>query len=645
MNKKILLLSIFTSLTFLVFGQKSFIKRTVKKGPLAGGIYFSQTPKGLVLKMSKVQMEEEIRKNGYTPLLVTTRKSWGETLITGIAFWKKPNHFKDLVDIKIETKNNGNQLTLINENTIIEHNTTKSEKASINFVEKKNKAFLYWGGDDNTKGDRTIWTNYLHKRRYSSYPYGDLITYNDDKICELKNYRLYQYENKKPIFSYKMWETWRPYFYSEGKEVDTYDFHKSTRKEYELYIGELMKKDLTQIIESTTIGRLKTLFILTRIQAWYSTINGFESSYSFARKIGDEYYKLALKNEKKFENIDNLRTFMKLLKKLHWRSDVPYESYYKLKESEVDVFIKAELASKMEENKSLLKEKNITLRHTFNQGIIGKDYVPPVTGSYNAGKKYKVGDIEIQEEDYREYVREGGYSKDVEGYTAVYQIINESPDYQLVEVDISCTGKFSDIKRRSWLSQLANWTASNYKTDVEQKDIQQNVTYILKPNASLKDQIIVGEDQPIDFILTIPKIVTVDKVWVDQLDLAISGDDRKLVDLYMNDSKASAWHKKITANKNRIIKNLANEFSQNNINNINASIKIVDDLLFDKDFDSEVDLIIKNLGDIPLMVSYSCPFKTETVKVDANTTFKKRHRIKGIYKSELKVKIKKVAIP
>ena len=442
-----------------------------------------------------------------------------------------------------------------------------------------------------------------------------------------------------------MWQIWSPYFYRENKEINTYAFYNNTRKEFEAYIGKLMGEDLSQIIESETIGILKTVFILTRLQAWYTAINGHKVTYGFAREIGDKYYELALKKEKKFENLDNLRTFMKLLKKLHWRSDIPFKEYYKLKESEVDELIKAGLALKMEANKTLLKEKKILLRHTFNQGIIGKDYVPPVTGSYNAGKKYKVGDIEIQEEDYRQYVREGGYSKDVQGYTAVYQIINESTDYQLVEVDISCTGKFSDIKRRSWLSQLANWTASNYKTDVEQKDIQQNVTYILKPNSSLKDQIIVGEDQPVDFILTIPKIVTVDKAWVDQLDLAISGDDKKLVDQYLNDSKASAWHEKITTNKNRIIKNLANEFSQNNINNIKSSIEIVDNVLFDKDFDSEVDLIIKNSGDIPLMVTYSCPFKDETIKIDANATFKKRHVIKGINKNKLKVEIKKVARP
>lgn len=623
--------------------QSYDFKTAINNGANPAGIYsieFNKWHSGK--KYSLKKLKKFLNKKGYN--LVDYDFDIKDNKVYGFAFSKKYTN-KEVYSFNVDlTVSNDEESTFMfpNDNEYL-------EKAGNRFVSIKlngSKSKLTYGNDGKVFGksipNKYSWiSEYLcDDRKLLVYEKHELEmkTLTDQYIL---NYDFENYGGAKYRNSYKR--------YGNSLELMT-----------SKYIS-LLDKEMEYILNSSHMDYSKVLVFLIRIQPWLKgqfgshrptkNLQGWSRDkygMKVRRHVINTYYNYfdkMVKNEKQFVKSENLRRYITLLSRAEvriWNSEL-YEEYIKNKKEELNRLVAKEMSDKMAENRKLAEGKNIMLRHTFNKGIIGKDYVPPVTGYYNAGKKYKVGDIEIQEDDYRKYVREGGYNKDVEGYTAVYQIINNSSDYQLVEVDISCTGKFSDITRRSWLSQLANWTASNYKTNVEQRPIKQNVTYIVKPKSALKDQVIVGEDQPTDFIFTVPKIVTVSKEWIDQLDLAISGSNLQIVDRYLKDEKAKAWRNKINKNKQRIIKVLEKEFSDRYIKDVSASIKIVNELLYDEDFESEVNLIIENTSEIPLMVSYNCPFLSETIKIEANSKYEKRHSIKGVSKPQLKVKLLKVS--
>jgi len=424
---------------------------------------------------------------------------------------------------------------------------------------------------------------------------------------------------------------------------------------------KILDDEMDYLVNGAQFSHSKALLFFIRIQPWVKSFfyryKPTFDDYNFSKDKVEKKVRRHILNayktsfekikasEKQFTNSRDLQkyiTFLDNISRFVWNSTA-YTDYVKEKKALLEELILKEKAEAMEANRKMAADNNLLLRHTFNFGVIGKDYVPPVMGSYNAGKTYQIGEVEVQEKDYRRYVKEGGYDKDVEGYTAVYQIINNSTEYKIVEVDLNCTGKFSDIVKRSWLNQLVNWTVSNYKTKYAEKRVNQSSTYIIAPKTALKDQVIVGEEEPIDFIFTVVDILTVEKVWVVNLNLAITGDDIPLIDQYLKDPKAKAWYNKLEANKNKIIQERAQAFSKKYTPSIKANIQIVDDLLFDKDFESEVTLIIKNTSDIPLLVDYTCPFKSDTIKIEGGAIFKKRHTIKGITKNKLKVKINKVS--
>ncbi|MCE1200260.1 MAG: LamG domain-containing protein, partial [Marinilabiliales bacterium] len=133
-----------------------------------------------------------------------------------------------------------------------------------------------------------------------------------------------------------------------------------------------------------------------------------------------------------------------------------------------------------------LKEVGILYRTEFKYGKIGTDYVPAYTSTYNAGQKFQINGMDVQIVDNKERVVKGGYDKDINGYTAVYQLINQSSKNYLISFHIGGTSKMTDIVKNG-----SFFSFREYKTDINFSDFSFTKTILLKPNESFKNQLIV----------------------------------------------------------------------------------------------------------------------------------------------------------
>lgn len=315
---------------------------------------------------------------------------------------------------------------------------------------------------------------------------------------------------------------------------------------------------------------------------------------------------------------------------MNWKNLLGYA------ESKYDFVMIKDLKEENDRSEKDLSELGVVYRTDFKYGKIGEDYVPAITSTYNAGKKYLVNGVEmIQEVDYRTRVEDGDYVKDIKGYTAVYQLINTSNKTLLLSFSINGTSKMTDIvKNTRWFSYNA------FDTDVTYTDFNYKNHIILGPNESFKDQLIAGVEIPINYALLVDDIVEVTPGWLNNLKAAVSGSDYNYARSFLNDPIASKYYKEqIEKNINQLQEQSIKNYTELNKKNITITIYPKNEVLFDPDFESDVVISILNNGLDKVKVHFETPFgKFEEVLV-AKQRKEVSRKIKGVSKANLKATI------
>jgi hypothetical protein len=280
------------------------------------------------------------------------------------------------------------------------------------------------------------------------------------------------------------------------------------------------------------------------------------------------------------------------------------------------------LENKKRINNSILKIAGIEYRETFREGKIGERYVPSISKSQSYNETRYINGVAINETKFNDYTT-GGYDESRYGYTAVYQLFNESDKTYLVDVEISASVKSTEYRTQS------SWSGDDQKVSVNKtNELTKRVTYVLKAGSELKDQIIVGETKPSDFIFSVLNISAVEAAWFDNLTVAINGEDLSLAKKYFFDDKAKYWKPEIAGNLARLA-----------YMNIDKSLSTGDK--FDRDFKSPVSLVIKNNNDFAIELGLSNNFNARlgNVQIGANQTFRVTLTALGRRKDDLEVTV------
>jgi len=172
--------------------------------------------------------------------------------------------------------------------------------------------------------------------------------------------------------------------------------------------------------------------------------------------------------------------------------------------------------------KLLKKQSGLDIRHTFHQGKIGTLYVPSVTNSYPSTTTHYINGHAINETTYHDS-SSGGYNSDRYGYTAVYQIFNNSDKNYIVTVRASGTSTMSEmgVSTGSWSGEQSTYTNHN------RKHFSQKTSYLLKAKSESKDQLVTGETQPNDFKVIVVKAVPVSDEWISGLQEALKSENHE----------------------------------------------------------------------------------------------------------------------
>lgn len=287
-------------------------------------------------------------------------------------------------------------------------------------------------------------------------------------------------------------------------------------------------------------------------------------------------------------------------------------------------------------------ENGLVFRYDIKSGKIGEDYIPPTYDSYNAGKTFYLGGIEVKEKNMQSYVKEGGYNRDVQGYTYVFQIINSTDKIFKVNYSTGGHGKFPNTEKSYFIG-----IDLGYRTVDEHLNFESKNFIVLRPQKTFKDQITLGTTIPIDFEFVVDKIEEFDVSWMNGLENALkTTSDLALIDRYLADSRASDWYDKLNQNRSSVIKAREATLFHQYLPLIESSIRPKDDLFFDKDFESEVLFTIKNNSDRKLLLAYSvCDGENELITLNSLEKFDGVQKVKGFTKGELTVKIKQIKIP
>jgi hypothetical protein len=248
------------------------------------------------------------------------------------------------------------------------------------------------------------------------------------------------------------------------------------------------------------------------------------------------------------------------------------------------------LSNKKTINESIFERAGISYRETFREGKIGERYVPSLSNTHSYNKTRYINGVAINETEFENYTT-GGYDESRYGFVSVYQFFNETNTSYLVDVEITATTKNTEYKTKS------SWSGDDTRVSVNKKNklIQRN-SYFLKAKEELKDQLVVGEEIPDDFLIRVIKITPVDASWIDNLAIAQEGDDLSLTFNYFKDPKAIYWQPTIAANFARL-------------SYMNLSTKISVGPKFDSDFKSPVKIEFVNENDFPIDVRFSSNFK------------------------------------
>jgi len=414
-----------------------------------------------------------------------------------------------------------------------------------------------------------------------------------------------------------------------------------------------MKSELNSIVTNPSLKYFKLYYLIRMAAANYSFCSKAQNCSYWREKISpcqtrdiimsivSSNFDALLNNEPMFTDIESQKKKIEVLKSLNdIRYCASYASAYIEKNEKYLVELIQQKAKEKVANAIAKAEKlNIILRHTFKYGTIGTDYIPTIERSRKKVlDSYYVNETNVEISQYENYSI-GGYSKNVSGYTAVYQLINNSDNYYIVPIEITASCKFSKT-----IVDNSFWTGTSYKTQSEFKPIKKRETYKMGPKEAVKDQEIVGELEPDDFTINLGNVVIVSKSWIDELDLALSSNNLDIVNRYLDDVNATNWHAKILNNKQRIEANMAEEITVKYIPFTKAAIKPLNDLTYDPDFDSEVEVKIMNNSDKALKVAFTVPFGNYNAEIQAKSTYIKNFTIKGHTKNELFIKINSVSL-
>lgn len=284
--------------------------------------------------------------------------------------------------------------------------------------------------------------------------------------------------------------------------------------------------------------------------------------------------------------------------------------------------VELNIANKKLINNSILNLSGIRFRETFREGKIGERYVPVISKSQSYNETRYINGVAINETKFNDYT-EGGYDESRFGFTAVYQLFNESAQTYLVDVEISATVSNTEYKKKS------SWSGPDRNVEVKKNNVLvKKLTYVLKANSELKDQIIVGEKKPTDFMVSVLNITPVDSEWFNQLSVAMDGDDIGLTTQYFFDDKALFWKPDVAGNLARQIY-------------MSLDKKIITGDKFDRDFKSPVQVVFTNNSATAITLTYRANFmeQARTVNIKGNSEFKDTVMALGRDKDELKVTV------
>lgn len=277
----------------------------------------------------------------------------------------------------------------------------------------------------------------------------------------------------------------------------------------------------------------------------------------------------------------------------------------------------------------------LEFKYTFKEGKIGEGWVPAKYGYYNAGKTYKVGEVEVKEQDYRKRLEREGHSIDLKGISYVYQIVNPSTKMYKVNYTISGHGNFQYYQQPGWFRYEGLRNAWNH--------YKFSSFAILKPQASFRDEVAIGS-QSSDFLFTLHKVTEISTEWYNGLMKALEEKNLNLIDKYIADSLAEEWHDQLKDIRKKIIDKNRLDFDAKYRPLVKASIAPKDKLRFDKDFDSEVIYTITNTSDKLLIVTYSINEQPDVkIELSPKKTIRDTASSKGVAANSLKVNIKNVS--
>lgn len=346
-------------------------------------------------------------------------------------------------------------------------------------------------------------------------------------------------------------------------------------------------------------------------------------------KIGDVYQARENKTTYTLTYLDK--------KTIEIKSITTSDSYIVLPKTETYKIVK-DVREHLNDAAQTMKTYGLVFRYTLNYGKIGENFVPLAFDS-NADKIFRIGGKIIREKDMHNYLNDSDYSGDTKGYTYVYQIINPGNRIYKIRYNISGTGKFPNIEKTPF------WNASETDTLTDDKNFNLDNLIILNPNETFKDQVKIGTYKPIDMEFNIESMEEISADWLKKLKIALTSNDVSLINKYLSDPKAKDWYAKLTTQKESIVSTNQAKFSSQTIQSIKTSIAPSSDLLFDKDFDSEVTYTLKNTISKDLKVTYSvCGKPSEEVIVHGGDTYQKTITVKGIPKESLSIKVTKVEL-
>ncbi|MDC8830802.1 NADase-type glycan-binding domain-containing protein [Alteromonas gilva] len=280
------------------------------------------------------------------------------------------------------------------------------------------------------------------------------------------------------------------------------------------------------------------------------------------------------------------------------------------------------MANKKQVNESILAVSGIQYRETFREGKIGERYVPAISRSESYNETRYINGVAINETKFNDYTT-GGYDESRYGFTAVYQFFNVSEKTYLVDVEISATISNTEYKKQS------SWSGPDQNVEVKKSNLLvKKITYVLKAGSEIKDQIIVGEKKPSDFLVSVVNITPIDRDWFDQLSTAMEGSDLGVISQFFFDEKAKYWKP-----------DLATNFARQAYMNLDTTFSTGDK--FDRDFKSPVQLTLTNSNAMALKLTYTTNFSdgSRTVVIDGNSELTERLMAFGRAEDDLEVTI------